>query len=286
LATIAFVAPPSTPYPEDGSLGGHDFTPLAADDVRAAKGGPRRGTVIGVERTETAHDLALAATLLTAAKWQPYRRQHGAVGLRLSLSDLRQYRRAPRADHLLVLVLDYTCLKGWDWGGVLFPHFRWAYVERAEVCLVRVGAAGARVDTRAERIIARSVLDPRLDKALSAGPGRATPLAHGLLLALDVLRHKLQAGQGVVRVARLIVLTDGRGNVPLRLDHELRPVGSVGALGIDDAMTVACRLGQMLRVERTVIDPQPSVHEHIVERVADAMNARLIRRAFDSPAVG
>lgn len=271
---------PTDPYPEDQALPAHDFSPLSAHAVRVRGRSALRGTIIGVERTRTAHDLAILSTILTAAKWQPYRRaQGGGERLRLHLSDLRRYRRAPASDRILVLVIDFTCLDGINWGSLVFPSFRWAYVERAEVCLVRVGADDARLETRADRVLARNLLDPRLDQALAAGGGNATPLAHGLQLALDTLRHKLQHGQGVVREARLVVLTDGRGNVPLLLDPDLRVSNEVRALGIDDAIAVAQAIRALPNVEALLVDPEPQLHRHVFEQLAAKMGARVIRQA-------
>ena len=98
----------------------------------------------------------------------------------------------------------------------LLPYLRWAYVERATVCLVKVGARGAPTELQAERLVARSLLVPKISQALDEPSGLATPLAHGLDLALQFLRHALHQGRQGVRSAWIVVLTDGRGNVPLK----------------------------------------------------------------------
>lgn len=275
LEDATLVRLPAPPYPEDDAEAGQDFTPLREGAVRARSRSVPRGTIIGVERARTANDLALTATLLAAARWQPYRGARRVDRLVLRPEDLRRYRRAPLADRILVLVVDFTSVGDADWGALVLPYFRWAYVERAEVCLVRVGADDARVATRADRILARNLLDPRLDRALSAGPGQSTPLAHGLQLALNTLRHKLQHGQGAVRDARLVVVTDGRGNVPLQLDPNLAAPAPVGAAGVEDAVTVAQAI-QPLKVERVLVDPGVEVHRHVFERLAAALAARVV----------
>ena len=100
-------------------------------------------------------------------------------------SDLRQYRRLPMPETLLILVIDYTALRKCAWDDALSPHLEWAYTSRAGVALIRVGAAGADHELRAERIMGRSLLAPQIGAALEANPGKATPLAHGLDLALQ-----------------------------------------------------------------------------------------------------
>ena len=136
--------------------------------------------------------------------------------------DLRSYRRIPVPEKMLVLLLDYTALRDCKWDEALIPHLQWAYTERACIALIRVGAADAVHELRADRLMARSLLVPQVDKALAAGPGRASPLAHGLDFALQTLRHALQHGRAAITQARLVVLTDGRGNVPLEASRPAR----------------------------------------------------------------
>jgi magnesium chelatase subunit D len=273
----------SGPYPEDQAIRERDVTALREGPIRSRSTTVPRGSIIGVQQTRTVQDLALLNTILTAAIWQPYRRMHAVHGvegnqLRLLPTDLRSYRRAPAPDQLLVLVVDYTCLEGWDWTAPLLPYLRWAYVERAGIVLVRVGAQDSPVETRADRLATRNLLDPRLDLALNARPGRSTPLAHGLFLALQALRHALQHGEGSVRRARLVIVTDGRGNIPLEVDSNLNVVGAVGRAGIEDALEVAASIRMISAVESFLIDPEPALHAELVWELAHALGAELVRR--------
>jgi magnesium chelatase subunit D len=272
------------PYPEDHAPIERDASALKLASPRRGAATIPRGPIIGVQPTRTTQDLALLATVLTAAKWQPYRRAQATSALgalptppdawmQLWPTDLRSYRRAPIPEQLLALLVDYTCLAGWDWSTSLLSHLRWAYVERAGVCLVRVGAADSRVDVRADRLATRNVLDPRLDTMLVAGPGRATPLAHGLFLVLQALRHGLQHGQGVVRRARLVVITDARGNVPLRLGPDLQMIGPVGVGGIEDTISVAREIRALPTVETVLVDPKPEFYPNLVGSLALALGA-------------
>ena len=244
-----------------------------------------RGPIVGVQRAREARDLALLSTLLEAAKWQGYREQESGSAdprgrLILWPSDLRSYRRTAQPETLLALVLDFTCIDGWR--RLLIPHLRWAYAKRASVCLVRVGASDAQQYTRADRLLARTLLDPRVDRALQAGPGSATPLAHGLALVAQTLRHGMHHGQGIVRQARLVVATDGRGNVPMHL----RPDGEVDAAGthaaLTDALTEAKKIARLSAVTSVVLDAGPVLYRHLITDLAEALGAAVMsKRVWD-----
>jgi magnesium chelatase subunit D len=270
------------PYPEDQAVRERDITSLREGPTRSQSTTVPRGSIIGVQQAHSGQDLALLQTVLSAAIWQPYRRMHtvgepDGHGLRFLPSDLRSYRRAPAPEQLLALVIDYTCLEGWDWTAPLLPFLRWAYVERAGIVLVRVGAEDNPAETRADRLATRSLLDPRLDLALAARPGHATPLAHGLFLALQALQHGLQHGEGTVRRARLVVVTDGRGNVPLDVDADLKVTSAVRRGGVEDAQEVAAGIRALAAVETFLIDPEPDLYPELVSQLAQALGAELVR---------
>jgi Mg-chelatase subunit ChlD len=67
-------------------------------------------------------------------------------------------------------------------------------------------------------------------------------LAHGLDLALKTLRHALQHGKNTVQKAVLVVVSDGRGNVPLEASHVGKIKLPVGKKGVEDALEVAEKL--------------------------------------------
>ena len=275
--------PAGDPYPEDAVDIDRDFVALRSVQSRGRSRSVRRGRVVGVQQTRVANDIALLATLLTAAKWQPFRVRDGAVAGRAGLviwpTDLRRHRRAPDPERSLVLVLDFTCLEGWDWLSLLLPHLRWAYAGRAAVALVRVGAADAREPIRADRLVTRNLLDPRLDRALDAGAGDATPLAHGLQLARHSLHHGLHRGQGTIRQARLVVATDGRGNVPLPPQAPSHGAAQeeLGRAGVDDAHDEARKIRALSAVECVVLDPRPQLYPRLVTDLAEALGAAIVR---------
>jgi magnesium chelatase subunit D len=269
------------PYPEDHAIKERDITALREPPTRSQAATVPRGSIVGVQQARDVRDLALINTVLTAAIWWPYRRTYADDRpddgrLRLLPSDLRSYRRALAPEQLLALVIDYTCLEGWDWTASLLPFLRRAYVERAGIVLVRVGARDSANEMRADRLATRNLLDPRLDVAMAARPGRATPLAHGLFLALQALQHGLQHGEGHVRRARLVVVTDGRGNVPLELDDDLSVVRTVGRIGIENALDVAASIRAIAAIETFLVDPEPDIYPELVSELAQALGAELV----------
>lgn len=244
------------PYPEDVAEPEREATPLVLPWQRRSGTPSDRGEVVGTEPTNRLVDIAWTASFREAAKYQVIRGRTSAdEPLLLSPSDLRRHRRTPKADHLLVLVLDHTCHRDWDWMPALTEHLRAAYTRRSTVCVVDVGAPGAEVPVRAQRTMARSLLDPRVAAALENTHGTATPLAHGLELARTTLCHALQHGRTPIDEATLVVVTDGLGNVPL--EASLRGVvdGLVRGEGIDDAIAAGRAIAELDRVRPVVVLP-------------------------------
>jgi magnesium chelatase subunit D len=271
------------PYPEDVAKPQHDVTPLRTGWQRALTG-PSRGAPIGTQRTLDKHDIAVAATLLNAALHQRRRcPQHYQERHRLHVrpQDLLSYRRATRPGHLLILLLDHTCrTEHWDWYVPLAPYLRWAYVNRALVGVVQMGAASedAAKELRATQFRSRSVLDPKVARSLEAPPGRAaTPLAHGLTLAAGMLRHDAQQDGALLSEAFLVVVTDGRANVPLAASQTAFPPSRpVGGNAIADAEVAARVIGGLRRVRSAVIYPGPLSAGHLAARIARALDAPLV----------
>lgn len=233
--------------------------------------------MIGVRSATTLRDLAVVATVVEAAKHQnlPGRRTLRANGdgqLVVLPGDFRSYARLPVAERMLVLLLDHTCRRGWDWQPALAPYLQWAYTGRASVCLVEVGSKDAAHELRADHFIARSVLDPRVGGALHRRPGRSSPLAHGLTLTDQLLRRAFQQRSNLVE-AWLVVVSDGRGNVPLDASAGGRLQAPVRRTGIDDAITAAARIGAMgrMRLHSVVIDAARQPHPDLPFLLADAL---------------
>ncbi|MDR3082020.1 MAG: magnesium chelatase [Streptomyces sp.] len=235
----------TTPYPEDRAKAIHDFAPLRRPWQRPTGSGSARGIVVGTRRARDLRDLAHVRTVREAAVHQ---RVRGTERFTVSPVDLHSYVRADIPERMLVLVLDHTCrAEDWDWQDALTPFLQWAYTVRAVAQVVEVGSAEATDELRADSFAVRSVLDPRILTALYRPAGRATPLAHGIEQAAQGLRRAFQQYGSALAEAWLVVVTDGRGNVPLRASHTGRLEGPVGAAGVEDAFEAAARVGAMDR---------------------------------------
>lgn len=286
---------PANPYPEDTEPVQREAASLQLPVRRFQSATVARGIAVGTEPATTPQDLAWVDTLLEAAKWQKIRRdlrssistKLKSSALILSPTDLRRYRRATVAEQMLVLVMDHTCLRDCNWREALLPYLTWAYVERASVCLIQVGTAqltpqGAKStqiyseELRAQKTIERSVLVPRINLGIEAERGRATPLAHGLDLALHTLRHALQHGRSTIQQAVLVVVSDGRGNVPLAASRTGKISAPVNRQGVEDALQVAQAIRRLDRVKAIALNPQPRQYPELPLELAKALGAKVV----------
>lgn len=239
----------TTPYPEDAAEPLRDHAPLRSPWQRTPGSASARGVAVGTRRARDLRDLAHVRSVREAAVHQ---RVRGTERFTVSPVDLHSYVRAGAPERMLVLVLDHTCRGDWDWQDALTPFLQWAYTVRAAAHVIEVGSAQAADELRAESFAARSVLDPRILDALYRPAGRATPLAHGIEQAGLALRRAFQQHGNSLVEAWLAVVTDGRGNVPLRVSHTGEPVGPVAAQGVEDALDAATRVGAMDRTRLSV----------------------------------
>jgi magnesium chelatase subunit D len=266
------------PYPEDTAEPDREAAPLRLPWQRRRGRVTTAGAVIGTRPATDATDIAWVPTVLAAARMQPLRRRQrpDRTGFQLGAADLRSYRRTPEPEHLLGLVLDHTCRSGWDWLPALASFLQWAYVRRATVLLVQIGGATARTALRAEQARLRSVLDARVMAALTARPGSATPLAHGLELAHASLRHSLQHGRAPVTEAVLVVVTDALGNVPLGASLADRVDGPVADEGVRDAVTAAEGLRALDNLRVVCVQPPGRPYPQLLGRLAQALGAAVV----------
>lgn len=277
------------PYPEDEAPSERESAPLQMPMQRATRSRAFRGIPVGVEPATDLHDIALVATIFESIKYQPLLHQQfphaPSTGLILHRDHLRRYRRLPAPEMLLVLVIDYTALRDNAWQEELVPHLAWAYTGRAKIALIRVGAQNAENELRADCIVGRSLLDPQILDNLVAEPGRASPLAHGLELAHQTLRHALQHGRSTIAFARLVIITDGRGNVPLAASQNRRLKLPINLQGIEDALQVAKELSQLERTEIICLDLAPPLHSKLLHQLAKQLGVTeqplLHKRAAD-----
>ena len=269
----------NNPYPEDDSIVARDMDSLKLPMVRSRSPRAGYGHPIGTQPATTLEDISLYGTVLEAAKFQNYRNlrfNDEPHRFRIWLSDLRSYRRIPVPQYMLLCALDFTCLnEDLQWLKALEPHFRdWAYVNRASIGIVRIGAKEASHPLRAELVQARNLLsDQVVKKALTGQSGIATPLAHGLDLAGRLARAALQHGRSRVDCVRLVVVTDGRGNIPLQASLEGKLDHPVSQEGIDDALAMAKMLSEIPRLEIVLLDPQPQFYAELPQMLAKELGA-------------
>ena len=132
---------------------------------------------------------------------------------------------------------------------------------------------------RAKKISASNILVPSINIALDleqTKKGKATPLAHGLDLTLKNLRHALQHGRNTIAKAVLVVISDGRGNIPLEASHLGKIKLPVGRKGVEDALEVARKIGNLDNVETIFLNPQPKQYRDLPLLLAKALNAKVV----------
>ena len=267
----------SQPYPEDTTPPAREVDSLQFPPQRFRATGAAEGPVIGTQPARKVMDIAVVSTVIEASKFQKVRpRPKPPAPLSITRADLRSYRRAPTPEETLTLLIDSTSLAGCLWQSALWPHLRWAYVARASVKIVQVGCAKSRSDNlRAELVSARNLLSPRIREAFDGRGGTATPLAHGLDLAMRSLRTALQHGRSRTQQARLVVITDARGNVPLAASRAGQLVRPVFREGIDDALEAARALRTLNNLEIYFLDPQRQQYPELPAMLAEVLGAKV-----------
>ncbi|MFD5081689.1 hypothetical protein ACFWOG_03495 [Kitasatospora sp. NPDC058406] len=278
-------------YPEDDPSALAPFASLRSAHRRPFADRPTGGQRIGVRPARDLHDLALVPTLLEAAKFQTVRRppdrkggrageRHdapaGRPALTVSAADLRQYRHARDSGRTLILVLDHSCRAGWDLGPALAPFLRWAYRYDAAVTVVEFGHRGASNEPAAERYRATSLLDPRIPASIGRTPGLASPLAHALDLAAQELRRSNRRFRGSHHEAVLVVVTDGRGNVPFNASLLGRVAARVGREGVTDALTAARAVRRIAAARTVLITPESGLYPELAFDLAESLGAELL----------
>ncbi|NES64777.1 MAG: hypothetical protein F6K24_05700 [Okeania sp. SIO2D1] len=278
-------------YPEDIAPMEREIASLKFPTRRFKSKTIARGSIIGVEKTSTTQDLAIVRTLLEAAKFHKIRQKNQGNNyqkLKILPPDLYRYRRAPVAEQMLMLLIDYTCLEYCQWQEQLFPYISWAYTQRASVGLIQVGVApdyresNVKInpgELRAKKISAQNILAPAISMGLDlekTKKGKATPLAHGLDLALKTLRHALQHGKNTIHKAVLVVISDGRGNVPLEASHLGKIQLPVARKGVEDALEIAQKIGNLDNIETIFLNPQSKQYPDLPLLLAKALGAKVV----------
>ena len=267
----------SHPYPEDEAPIEREATSLKIPYIRFSTSRSDRGPIYGVEQSDSLRDLAIVSTLTAAAMHQRVRgRDPAKQGLLIDKSDLRRYRRGYVTEQMLMLLLDYTSLRDCNWQDAILPYLSKAYTERASIAIIKVGARDAAQPLQAETISARNILVPRVGAALAAQHGAATPLAHGLDLALQTLHRALQHGRSAAQKVTFVVISDGRGNIPLEASRQKKLPSIITRGGVEDALQVASAIRDLKRVEAVVLNPRSPYYAELPQLLAEALGAQLV----------
>lgn len=269
------------PYPEDSQPIEREMASLRIPLPYYSAGRSDRGPIFGVEPSDTLRDLAIVSTLQTAAMFQTMRCKETSISppksqsLLFELDDLRRYRRGYVTEQMLLLLLDYTSMRTNEWQEALIPYLSMAYIERASISIIKVGAADAAHYLQAEQVSAKNILGANIGRALETQPGKATPLAHGLDLALRTLRHSLQHGRNTMQQVRFVVVSDGRGNIPLEASRNKHLSSIVAREGIEDALNIAQAISKLNGVEITVLHPRTRYYVDLPLTLAYALHAQV-----------
>ncbi|MFW9777206.1 MAG: VWA domain-containing protein [Candidatus Heimdallarchaeota archaeon] len=171
-------------------------------------------------------DIHLPATIRTAARKQRFRQSSSELALQISLEDVREKVRRYKAPMTSIFVIDLS-------GSMLFSLeeakeallrlHRDAYQYRDKVGIVALKETSAEV---VQHPITN--LGVVANKLLGLGISGFTPLASGMLKALEVLKEAKRRDRATIPV--MIIITDGNANVPLHrgIDGKNRDFSTLG----------------------------------------------------------
>ncbi len=245
--------------------------------VRAANGRRSITRAAGVGRyvhaaapNGAARDLALDATLRAAAPYQRSRRALPAKGraprLLLRPSDVRVKVREARTGALVLFVVDASGSMGAlqrmaAAKGMVLAFLRDAYRRRDRVGLITF--RGTRAELALPPTSSVELAEQRLRELPTGG---RTPLAHGLALAADTLRQNVRSNLSAIPL--LIVLSDGRANVPL---------SGAGGDALTDSGAVAAMIARQGWASVVVDTEAGRTRLGLARALSDALGARYMR---------
>ena len=259
--------------------------PTGGRRARTVSGSPSGRYVGAAPPQDKVSDLALDATLRTAAPHQVQRRASPSEEPRPETSpafliepwDVREKVRETKTGSLIQFVVDASGSMGAQRRmvavkGAILSLLLDAYQRRDRVGLIAFRGTGAQV-----------LLPPTssVDLAhalLSEMPtGGRTPLSRGLLLAMEVIETERQKDRNVLPL--LVVLSDGRANVAMGSDES--PAGSGQpprvATAVAEARAVAAAIKEQ-RIPSVVIDTETDfLRLGLAVPVAEAMGAPCIK---------
>jgi magnesium chelatase subunit D len=224
-------------------------------------------------------DVYLPATIRAAARLQRFRKKPTDTALAICLEDVREKLRVYRAPMTIVFVLDLSesmLSHINDIKEALLKLHNDAYRFRDKVGLVafkEMGAVVAHHPTTNLKLVSNTLL--RL------GMNGYTPLADGMLKALDVLKEANRTDLSTIPA--MVVITDGETNVPFKKDlqtgeiREINPVDAAFFKYEEEAIKDVTTISEMIKRENiytVVINMTPaSIGPH---GSSDATTTRMI----------
>jgi magnesium chelatase subunit D len=203
-----------------------------------ARSSDKRGRYVRAVQTEKTTDIALDATMRAAAPHQIRRRAQqpraaAAPALHLEQQDLRQKVRRRKTGTLIVFVVDASASMDAEQRmratkGAVLSLLRDAYVRRDKVALIVFSGRTARVILQPTSSV--DLAEERLQRLTVGG---TTPLTHGLVAGLKLIRTERVRDPGVYPL--LVLISDGRGNISMFGEEPLLEAQGLAAqLGAED----------------------------------------------------
>ena len=188
----------------------------------------KRGRYTGAKTTEKVTDLAVDATIRAAAPFQKRRGRVAGERMLLERSDLREKVRERKTGNLIVFVVDASASMDAEQRmaatkGAILSLLQDAYVRRDRVAVVIFKNRTAEVVLRPTSSV--SLARRRLER-LSVGG--TTPLTHGLLAGLNVIKTEVLRDATVRPL--LVLISDGRGNISMFKEEPLVEAQKVAAM--------------------------------------------------------
>lgn len=161
-------------------------------------------------------DIAIDATLRAAAPYQRFRRRNG-LAISVCREDIREKIREKKIAHTILFLVDASGSMGVRWRmvavkGAILSLLTDAYQKRDRVGLMTFRGAGADLllpPTRSTEVAVRMLR--------TIPTGGMTPLGTGLFEASELFNRGMYAGADENKT--IILLTDGRANVPINGGH-------------------------------------------------------------------
>jgi magnesium chelatase subunit D len=177
---------------------------------------------------EKVTDLAVDATIRAAAPHQVRRGRVSGERMMLERSDLREKVRERKTGNLIVFVVDASASMDAEQRmaatkGAILSLLQDAYVRRDRVAVVIFKNRTAEVVLRPTSSV--SLARRRLER-LSVGG--TTPLTHGLLAGLNVIKTEVLRDATVRPL--MVLISDGRGNISMFKEEPLVEAQKVAAM--------------------------------------------------------